>query len=566
MKPLLHFKNVVLSTLTVCGLVAVALRAQAQTTLQVDSTKNWVGYMNVYALSGGGQGSYQFGNGWATNMLTAYFNGTSTATLVPNTNVWNRNDPYWVNTNTVPDSGNKWMEANFYVDTGFTLAGQTVTFTGNVLNNTLVSPYTALAFIKEFGPGYSYVGMTTAPLSTGNFTVTRPIGAGNICQYGFMTLGPDADPATAASLGKVVLAVNNADPSLSTMASHAVVEGQSVTFTVAAQGTAPLRYQWAQITPTATNILGNGGRFSGASTNSLTISSVVQADAGSYMVTVTNNVGTNTALAHLTVVLFAQAVTNYLIDPGIEQGFAFDADSRWYSFNGAVVASTNDYYFGSSTHVSVVDGTNAVQIYSAGPDSYNGIFQDRPASRGEVYTASCWFLTPFDDSIGGNNICYLEVQFRDAAGNVLVQYSSDTITSATSTDTWIQLTPTNIMAGDFVTPLGTAPYMIAPAGTARVRTQVTYHAAADPVVGGSVYVDALTLRLREPVVTASRTGGNLSLSFATQYGPNYQVYYKSNLLDVTWQMLGSPIAGNGSVKTVLDPIGRGPRFYTVNTQ
>jgi hypothetical protein len=350
------------------------------------------------------------------------------------------------------------------------------------------------------------------------------------------------------------------------MASHAVVEGQNVTFTVAAQGTAPLRYQWAQITPSATNTLSNGGRISGANTNSLTISSVNQADAGSYLVTVTNSVGTNTALAHLTVVPFAQAVTNYLIDPSIEQGFAFDGDSGWYGFNGAVVANTNDYYFGSSTQVSVVDGTNAVQIYSVGPDSYNGIYQDRPATPGEVYTASCWFLTPFDDSIGGNNVCYLEVQFRDAAGNVLVQYSSDRITSSTPTDTWIQLTPTNVTAGDFVTPLGTAPYMIAPAGTARVRTQVTYHAATSPVVGGSVYVDALTLRLREPVVTASRSGANVSLSFATQFAPNYQVYYKTNLTDPTWQALGSPIAGDGTVKTVDDPIGRGMRFYTVNTQ
>src|SRR4051812_5269718 len=238
MKTLLRFKSLVSSNLSFCLLLVAASHARGQTTLQVDSTRNWVGYMNVYALSGGGQGAYQFGSGWATNALPAYFTGTSTATLLPNTNVWNPNDNYWVNTNTVPAIGNKWMEANFYVDTGFTLAGQTVTFTGNVLNNTLVSPYTAVAFIKEFGPGYSYIGMTTAPLSAGPFTVTRAIGAGNICQYGFMTTGPDADPATAASLGKVVLAVNNADPSISAMASHAVVEGQSVSFTVTAQGTA----------------------------------------------------------------------------------------------------------------------------------------------------------------------------------------------------------------------------------------------------------------------------------------------------------------------------------------
>src|SRR5205807_2140103 len=132
MKTLLRFKTAVLSNLSVCLLLAITFHAKGQTTLQVDSTRNWVGYMNVYALSGGAQGAYQFGGGWATNALTAYFTGTSTATLLPNTNVWNPNDNYWVNTNTVPASGNKWMEANFYVDAGLTLAGQSVTFTGTV--------------------------------------------------------------------------------------------------------------------------------------------------------------------------------------------------------------------------------------------------------------------------------------------------------------------------------------------------------------------------------------------------------------------------------------------------
>src|SRR6478752_7426232 len=108
------------------GIIFGALiSASAQTTLQVDSTKPWIGYMNVYNISGGAQGGYVFGSGWGTPALTAFFTGTSTATLLPNTNVWNPNDPFWVNTNTVPASGNKWMEANFYVDVGTALAGQT---------------------------------------------------------------------------------------------------------------------------------------------------------------------------------------------------------------------------------------------------------------------------------------------------------------------------------------------------------------------------------------------------------------------------------------------------------
>jgi len=97
-------------------------------------------------------------------------------------------------------------------------------------------------------------------------------------------------------------------------------------------------------------------------------------------------------------------VTNYLIDPSIEQGFAFDPNSELVQFQWGAGGKTNDYYFGSSTHVSVVDGTNAVQIYSPARTRKRN-FSGSAGVTGEVYTANCWFLTPFDDSIGGNNAC-----------------------------------------------------------------------------------------------------------------------------------------------------------------
>ncbi len=559
------------SSLAFCAILGAALQGNAQSTVQVDSTKTWVGYVNVYNLVGGAQGGYLWGSGWGTPALTAYFNGTSTATLMPNTNTYNPTDPYWVN----PDgSGAKWVEANFYVDTT-ALGGQTVTFSGTVQSYTLVAPYSAVAFIKEFAPGYSYIGITTVPLVGGSaFTLDRAIGPGNICQYGFMTTGPDAKPATVASLGNVVLVVNNADPALSTVASHALVEGQTASFSVTAQGTAPFHYAWTQITPTATNLLSNGGRFSGATTNTLSIATISLADAGTYSVTVTNTHGTNLATARLTVVPVAQAATNYLIDPGFEQGaFSAFADAGWFPFNAAVESTTSDYYYLSATPVSVVDGTLCARTYSSGPNSYNGFFQDRPATPGEVYTASAWMLTPVEDQIGGDNACYLEVQFRDEADIPLMQYSSAKITASTQPSTWLNLTPTNQFQANFVGNtlyftnfLGTSPYLVAPAGTAKVRVQITYH--SDPVNdwGGSVYADALSLRLREPVVTAAPVGGQMRLSFPTQFAPSYRAYYKTNLTDATWQVLPGAVTGDGTVKTITDSFGAARRFYTVNTQ
>ena len=554
------------ASLACCVILFTAMhQGNAQTTVQVDSTKAWAGYMNVYNNNGGSQGGYLWGSGWGIADLSAHFNSTNSVTILPNTNTWNAADPYWVNTNTIPYSGAKWMEANFYVDVGTAYGGQSVKFVGSVVTNTLQSPYVSQAFIKEFGAGYSFIGMTTSNLVSGTaFTVERTIGAGNICQYGFITTGPDANPATAAGVGEAVVAVNNADPTITTMNSLALVQGQDATFSVTAQGTAPLHFQWTQISGTTTNVLSNGGRISGATTASLTISSVIPSDAGSYSVTVTNNHGTNFAVATLAVIPFAQAQTNYLIDPGFELDyFAASGDGGWFDFSGSAFQNTNDYYLGQEgdVHVLVIDGTNCCQLYGAG--TWNGVFQDRPALPGQVFTAEAWGLTPLYDYIGFDNNCYLEVQFRTAGDVVLRQYSSAMVDYYSPVETWIHLVPTNIYDGTFTNYLGTSDYMIAPPGTAKVRYQFTLHA----FVGGygSVYVDGAQLVLREPTATAAVNGGNIDISFSTLYGPQYQVYYKVNLSDPTWQTLGSPVTGDGTVKTVSDSLAGGGRFYIVNT-
>ncbi len=545
----------------ICIAISLAITARAQITFTVDSTKTWSGWMNVYSIIDGGQGSYLWGSPWGTAALMAFFDGTNSLTLLPNTNTYNPADPYWVN----PDgTGAKWMEANFYIDCGTAYGGQTIVFTGQVFSNTLVYPYNAVAFIKEFAPGYAFLGMTTEPLFDGfTFAVTRSIGSGNICQYGFMLTGPNANPTNLPNLGKVVIAVQNPALSVLPMANQAVVEGQTATFNVVAQGTPPFNYMWAHVTASSSNVLSDGGRISGAATANLTISNVTFADVGTYYVTVWNRAGTNSVWAYLTVIPLELARTNLLIDPGFERGvFAPAGDIGWFNFGGSAIQNTNDRYYFSETYVTVADGTNCCQIYTSG--EWNGVFQDRPASPGELYTASAWFLTPAEDQIAGSNVCFLEVQFRDAADVVLVQYASGMVDTNFPTNTWIQLVPTNIRAGDFVTELGTADYLVAPPGTAKVRFQFTYRSVGG---WGSVYVDKAELRLRAPAfVNAALSGTNILISFPTRYGPTYQVYYKTNLADTVWLPLGSPVAGDGTVKTVQDSVLATTRFYTVNTK
>jgi len=66
-----------------------------------------------------------------------------------------------------------------------------------------------------------------------------------------------------------------------------------------------------------------------------------------------------------------------------------------------------------------------------------------------------------------------------------------------------------------------------------------------------------------PRLTASRSSGNVVITFVAQTGFSYQVQYKTNLTDATWNPLGSAIPGNNAVHTVSDPIAGASRFYRV---
>ena len=64
-------------------------------------------------------------------------------------------------------------------------------------------------------------------------------------------------------------------------------------------------------------------------------------------------------------------------------------------------------------------------------------------------------------------------------------------------------------------------------------------------------------------LTAAVGGQNLTLSFRTLAGYTYQVEYKNNLTDPDWLPLGGPVAGDGAVHLISDPLGQSQRFYQV---
>ncbi|HTS19703.1 MAG TPA: PEP-CTERM sorting domain-containing protein [Verrucomicrobiae bacterium] len=183
-----------------CALACTLASVRAQTvSVTVDPAQSWIGYMNVSNLPADG-GAYQFGSAWGTGDLQASFAGT-TLTLAPNINVWETTDTYWVKADGI--SPNKNMDAAMYVEND-AWAGSTVDFTGFTLANTLVSPYTSTAFIRDFVPDYSSFTTVTAALVPGvGWNISLPTTAGDHIQYGFETIGPDANPLTAAALGNV---------------------------------------------------------------------------------------------------------------------------------------------------------------------------------------------------------------------------------------------------------------------------------------------------------------------------------------------------------------------------
>jgi hypothetical protein len=187
---------------TAALLFGATLSVRADATVSVDPGASWLGYMNVFELPSNG-GGYVFGQPWGTADLRATFSGP-VLTLAPNT-IGDPN-PFWYQGGGGPGApGNKTMDANFYQETTGVYGGQTLTFTGNVLLNSLTTAHSAVAFIKDFAPDYSSSVSTTIALNPGVFsisllTVNDP---NRHIQFGFEMIGPDVWVTDVAPFGVV---------------------------------------------------------------------------------------------------------------------------------------------------------------------------------------------------------------------------------------------------------------------------------------------------------------------------------------------------------------------------
>ncbi|HEV2328379.1 MAG TPA: immunoglobulin domain-containing protein [Verrucomicrobiae bacterium] len=568
----LHIRSLVITALAAVASYYGASPSYGQTQLILDPTKGWIGYMNWFNLPSQG-GAYVGGGVWGTAALRANYNSATqpytSLILQPCTNVWETTDTYWVQADGI--SPNKQMDANYYVQND-TLEGQNLTFSGNCISNTFGGAYTSTVFIKEFNASYTVVNSAVATAVTGQpFSINLQTGVagGTHIQYGFETIGPDCNPTNMPNLGVAIYQVQYPPIELSTPASQAAVQGQNVTFTETPTGNPPFTYQWLlNGTP-----LANSSHIAGAETNVLVITNVSSLDAGTYSVDVTNSIGSNaTATAILTVIPLSQAETNYVIDPSFESdAFASVSSAGWFSYGGTAFANTNGFYsqFDPSLNpdVSVIDGSNCLVEFSGGANSYTGVFQDRPALPGQIYTASAWFFTP-DATLGyplvNSASANLQIQFYNSGGGLICDYESAPFTTNFPQDVWVNMPATNKYANNFTTLLSTGPLIVSPPGTASMRIQPGYH-APDAASGGDVYIDMVDVTLHETTPVATLNGSTFKLSFPTLYGPQYNVLYTTDLVKGPWQPLTS-VVGDGTVKTVSDTVGPTDRYYIINTQ
>lgn len=181
-------------------------------------------------------------------------------------------------------------------------------------------------------------------------------------------------------------------------------------------------------------------------------------------------------------------------------GFESDTNSENQTLFGWQTFGGNNY--NEANPLIAHSGTNYYKVFQAfnGQANNTGIYQDYISGPGAVYNADGWAYTASSDVLAGQNVAWIEVSFRDAAGNMLSLYRSSLIatnaiaTGAFPKNAWADLGVTNQYDPNTLQATGTVRTLVAPAGTYFVRYQVTFQ--GDPYYSaGSVYFDDLNLAL-----------------------------------------------------------------------
>lgn len=220
-----------------------------------------------------------------------------------------------------------------------TNAGSTVAFTVTAGGDAL-----SYYWYKQAGSISNLIsGATTATLTLSNVLTV------NATNYS-VVVSNSAAMATSSVVTLIVI-----DPAINTqpVAAQTKFVNSTASFTVGAAGTPSLAYQWYEGSPNAGTPLSNGGRISGANTNTLTITSLAYTDTTNYFVVVANGVGSVTSSVSALIVTNINVVT------------------KW-DFNGSFNTTTPAPSYGSGT-ASLVGSVTGASAGGSSNDTANAL-------------------------------------------------------------------------------------------------------------------------------------------------------------------------------------------------
>ncbi len=181
-------------------------------------------------------------------------------------------------------------------------------------------------------------GATSASLQIANIDNTD---AGNYQVIVHSSCGPDVTSSTAILTVNAVTSITTQPVAVTQCA------GTTASFSVTANGTAPITYQWQKLAGAVWNNLLNGGDISGANSATLQIANIDNTDAGNYRVIVHSNCGADfTSAQALLTVNPATSITGQPVNltqcAGTTAAFTVTAAGtapiayQWQKQNGAV--------------------------------------------------------------------------------------------------------------------------------------------------------------------------------------------------------------------------------------
>ncbi len=352
-------------------------------------------------------------------------------------------------------------------------------------------------------------------------TVVDPNGAEadidiNLAQnYGILAAGQSRSVVWYTIFGNSKMEVTNAFANLSSIVAPSITSqpvgvtasvGDNATFTVGANGLAPLSYFWRR----------NGAPIAGATNSSYTTNNVQLTDSGSqFSCLVSNAYGTATSSNALLAVFPSSLVHN----GGFETGdFSFWTMSG--SLNSAyALVTTNSPY--------VHSGQYGAQLGPVGSLGY--LSQTLTTSIGQLYLVSLWLNSP---------------------------------NGATPNEFLVAWNGTNLFDQVNVGATGWTNLQFL-ATAARTSTVLEFGLRNDPSYFGldDIFVYPIT---PPQFQTVTLTKGTVGFGWSAQKGLLYQVQYTTNLASANWTNLGSAVTATGAMLNATDSVTNGPqRFYRV---